>query len=149
MSTHIWQLFSKKCHFQIISDVQWWTKKFHPFLHSTHQECMFFAKIENGPCYYLWNEICAGVVSVFYDWLLVFSSKSIEKKERKDAEFLLVNTRWTRLFEFFWDSKKSLSLLYWVHIWQCLLKGTAINFAQNKTPERGPMALEGLSLKSC
>ena len=30
--------FPKKCHFQIISDVQWWTKKFHPFLDSTYQE---------------------------------------------------------------------------------------------------------------
>ena len=53
--------FSKKCHFQIISDVQWWTKKFHPFLHSTNQEWMIFARIGDGSCYYLWNEICAGV----------------------------------------------------------------------------------------
>jgi hypothetical protein len=66
MSTHIWQKFSKKCHFQIISDVQWWTKKFHPFLHSTYQECMIFARIGDGPCYYLWNEICAGVPTFFY-----------------------------------------------------------------------------------
>ena len=57
----ICQIFSKKCHFQIISDVQWWTKKFHPFLHSTYQECMIFARIGDGPCYYSWNEICAGV----------------------------------------------------------------------------------------
>ena len=31
------QIFSKRCHFQIISDVQWWTKKNSPFLHSTNQ----------------------------------------------------------------------------------------------------------------
>ena len=55
--------FSKKCHFQIISDVQWWTKKFHPFLDSTYQEWMIFAKIGDGSCYYLWNEICAGVIT--------------------------------------------------------------------------------------
>ena len=40
------QIFSKKCHFQIISDVQWWTKKFHPFLHSTYQEWRFLLKLE-------------------------------------------------------------------------------------------------------
>ena len=56
--------FSKKCHFQIISDVQWWTKKFHPFLHSTYQEWMIFARIGDGSCYYLWNEICTGVTCV-------------------------------------------------------------------------------------
>ena len=59
----ICQFFSKKCHFQIISDVQWWTKKFHPFLDSTYQEWMIFAKIGDGSCYYLWNEICAGVIT--------------------------------------------------------------------------------------
>ena len=63
MSTHIWQNFPKKCHFQIISHVQWWTKKFHPFLHSTYQECMIFARIGDGPCYYHWNEIYAGVTN--------------------------------------------------------------------------------------
>ena len=52
--------FSQKCHFQIISHGQWWTKKFHPFLDSTYQEWMIFAKIGDGSCYYLWNEICAG-----------------------------------------------------------------------------------------
>ena len=60
------QFFSKKCHFQIISDVQWWTKKNHPFLESTYQEWMSFAKIGDGPCYYLWNEICAGVLFLFH-----------------------------------------------------------------------------------
>ena len=58
--------FSKKCHFQIISDVQWWTKKFHPFLDSTYQEWMIFAKIGDGSCYYLWNEICAGVICMAF-----------------------------------------------------------------------------------
>ena len=52
VSTHIWQNFPKKCHFQIISDVQWWTKKFHPFLDSTYQNCMIFAKMGDGPCNY-------------------------------------------------------------------------------------------------
>ena len=55
------KFFPKKCHFQIISDVQWWTKKFLPFLNFTYQEWMIFAKIGDGSCYYLWNEICAGV----------------------------------------------------------------------------------------
>ena len=54
-------IFSQKCHFQIISHGQWWTKKFHPFLDSTYQEWMIFAKIGDGPCYYLWNEVCTGV----------------------------------------------------------------------------------------
>ena len=53
--------FSKKCCFQIISDVQWWTKKNHPFLHSTYQEWRSFVRIGDGPCYYLWNKIYAGV----------------------------------------------------------------------------------------
>ena len=61
----ICQIFSKKCHFQIISDVQWWTKKFHPFLDSTYQEWMVFAKIGDDSCYYLWNEICAGVFQYY------------------------------------------------------------------------------------
>ena len=36
-------------------------KKNHPFLNSTYQECMIFARIGDGPCYYHWNEICTGV----------------------------------------------------------------------------------------
>ena len=34
---------------------------FYPFLHSTYQECMIFARIGDGPCYYYLNEIYAGV----------------------------------------------------------------------------------------
>ena len=45
-------IFSQKCHFQIISHGQWWTKKFHPFLDSTYQEWMIFARIGDGPCNY-------------------------------------------------------------------------------------------------
>ena len=60
LKVDIWQNLPKKCHFQIISHVQWWTN-FFPFLHSAYQECMNFAKIGDGPCYYHWNEICAGV----------------------------------------------------------------------------------------
>ena len=37
-------------------------KKNHLFLYSTYQDCMIFAKIGDGSCWYLWNEICAGVV---------------------------------------------------------------------------------------
>jgi hypothetical protein len=55
-------IFPKKCHIQIISHVQWWTKTFHQFLDSTDQECIIFAKIGDGPCYYHWNEIFAGVI---------------------------------------------------------------------------------------
>ena len=74
MLTHIWQNFPKKCYFQIISHVQWWTKKFHPILHSTHQECMVFARIGDGPCHYHWNEIYAGVIQHFLpQWHSVFS----------------------------------------------------------------------------
>ena len=36
-------------------------KKYYLFLHSTYQECMIFAKIGDGPCYYHWSEIYAGV----------------------------------------------------------------------------------------
>ena len=46
------QFFSKKCHFQIISDVQWWTKKFRPFLDSTYQEWIIFARSGDGPSNY-------------------------------------------------------------------------------------------------
>ena len=45
-------IFSQKCHFQIISHGQWWTKKFHPFLDSTYQEWMIFARIGDGSCNY-------------------------------------------------------------------------------------------------
>ena len=31
---------------------------------STHQECMVFARIGHGPCYYHWNEIFADVAGV-------------------------------------------------------------------------------------
>ena len=62
LKVDIWQNLPKKCHFQIISHVQWWTKFFYPFLHSTHQECMIFARIGTGSCYYHWHEICAGVI---------------------------------------------------------------------------------------
>ena len=55
--------FPKKCHFEINSDVLWWTKIFHPFLDYAYQECMIFARIGDGPCYYHWKEICAGVTS--------------------------------------------------------------------------------------
>ena len=62
---------NSKCHFQIISHVQWWTKKCHPFLHSTYQECKIFARIGDDPCYYHWNEIYAGVyvfLVIYYSW---------------------------------------------------------------------------------
>ena len=45
-------IFSQKCHFRIISHGQWWIKKFHPFLDSTYQDCMIFARIGDGPCNY-------------------------------------------------------------------------------------------------
>ena len=54
-------IFSQKCHFQIISHGQWWTKKFHPFFDSTDQECMIFVRIGDGPCNCYYNEVCAGV----------------------------------------------------------------------------------------
>ena len=34
------------------------------FSDSTHQECMIFARIGNGPCYHHWTEIFAGVIVV-------------------------------------------------------------------------------------
>ena len=57
-----WEEFFKKCHLQIISLGQWWTKKNHPFLESTYQNCMIFAKIGDGPCNYYQNEVWAGVI---------------------------------------------------------------------------------------
>ena len=59
--TWISWFFSQKSHFQVISDVQWWKQISTHFSDSTHQECMIFARIGNGPCYCHWNEICAGV----------------------------------------------------------------------------------------
>ena len=35
------------------------------FSDSTHQECMIFARIGHGPCYYHWDEIFAGVARDF------------------------------------------------------------------------------------
>ena len=56
------QIFSKK---MPLSNYLWcpmMNKKNHLFLYSTYQDCMIFAKIGDGSCWYLWNEICAGVV---------------------------------------------------------------------------------------
>ena len=38
LKVDIWQNLPKKCHFQIISHVQWWTNFFFLFLHSAYQE---------------------------------------------------------------------------------------------------------------
>ena len=48
----------------IFSDVQWWKQISTHFSDSTHQECMIFARIGNGPCYHHWTEIFAGVQMV-------------------------------------------------------------------------------------
>ena len=37
-------------------------KKLTHFSDSTHQECMVFARIGHGSCYYHWDEIFAGVM---------------------------------------------------------------------------------------
>ena len=49
----------------IFSDVQWWKQISTHFSDSTHQECMIFARIGHGPCYYHLNEIFAGVTALF------------------------------------------------------------------------------------
>ena len=59
----IQDLCRKKCKKGIFSDVQWWKKILTHFSDSTHQECMVFARIGHGSCYYHWNEIFAGVDS--------------------------------------------------------------------------------------
>ena len=41
-------------------------KKSTHFSDSTHQECMVFARIGYGSCYYHWNEIFAGVCPNVY-----------------------------------------------------------------------------------
>ena len=45
-------------------------KKSTHFSDWTHQECMIFAEIGHGSCYYHWNEIFAGVARVFFYLLL-------------------------------------------------------------------------------
>ena len=57
----IQDLCRKKYKKGIFSDVQWWKQISTHFSDSTHQECMIFARIGHGPCYYHWNEIFAGV----------------------------------------------------------------------------------------
>ena len=52
---------AKKYKKGIFSDVQWWKNFSTHFSDSTHQECMVFARIGHGSCYYHWNEIFAGV----------------------------------------------------------------------------------------
>ena len=59
----IQDLCRKKYKKGIFSDVQWWKQISTHFSDSTHQECMIFARIGHGPCYYHWNEIFAGVYS--------------------------------------------------------------------------------------
>ena len=57
----IQDLCRKKYKKGIFSDVQWWKQISAHFSDSTHQECIIFARIGHGPCYYHWNEIFAGV----------------------------------------------------------------------------------------
>ena len=57
----IQDLCRKKYKKGIFSEVQWWKKFSTHFSDSTHQECMIFARIGNGPCYHHWTEIFAGV----------------------------------------------------------------------------------------
>ena len=59
-------IFFQKCHFWVISDIQWWKQISTHFSDSTHQECIIFARTGHGPCYYHWNEIFAGVKQSFY-----------------------------------------------------------------------------------
>ena len=53
----IQDLCRKKCKKGIFSNVQWWKKFLTHFSDSTYQECMMFARIGHGSCYYHWNEI--------------------------------------------------------------------------------------------
>ena len=58
-----WKIYAGKRYKKgIFSDVQWWKQISTHFSDSTHQECMIFARIGHGPCYYHWNEIFAGVM---------------------------------------------------------------------------------------
>ena len=61
----------------IFSDVQWWKKISTHFSDSKHQECMIFARIGHGPCYYHWNEILAGVRSHAVKLIPTHNFKSI------------------------------------------------------------------------
>ena len=57
----IQDLCRKKYKKGIFSDVQWWKQISTHFSDSTHQECLIFARIGHGSCYYHWNEIFAVV----------------------------------------------------------------------------------------
>ena len=61
----IQDLCRKKYKEGIFSDVQWWKKNSTHFSDSTHQECMIFARIGHGSCYSHWNEIFAGVYTLY------------------------------------------------------------------------------------
>ena len=58
------EIFQKNASFKLSLMSNDEQKKNHPFLHSTYQEWMIFARIGDGSCYYLWNEICTGVTCV-------------------------------------------------------------------------------------
>ena len=60
----IQDLCRKKYKKRIFSEVQWWKNFSTHFSDSTHQECMIFARIGNGPCYHHWTEIFAGVKDI-------------------------------------------------------------------------------------
>ena len=47
-------------------------KKSPHFSDSTHQECMFFARIGHGSCYHHWNEIFAGVYCYIFCYIIEF-----------------------------------------------------------------------------
>ena len=50
------------------------------FSDSTHQECMIFARIGHGPCYYHWNDIFAGVYSREFKPALLIRKSTFWKK---------------------------------------------------------------------
>ena len=56
------KIFPKNATFKLLAMSNDELNFFYPFLHSTHQECMIFARIGTGSCYYHWHEICAGVI---------------------------------------------------------------------------------------
>ena len=87
----IQDLGRKKYKKGIFSDVQRWKQISTHFSDSTHQECMIFARIGHGPCYYRWNEIFAGVKCLNFQccYLIDPSSKWLQMMPDSDQESIL------------------------------------------------------------
>ena len=120
----IQDLCRKKYKKGIFSDVQWWKQILTYFSDST--QCMIFARIGHGPCYYHWNEIFAGVARMvhkklqYYD---IFICVDWLFNESRGVCYAPTFNKLTR----FWRLEKG---LYVIFLPQIQSGGGAVNFVQ-------------------